>query len=361
MSIRSILSSLASFADAESELASHPNDDGWILTGEIIEARDLDQIVSLVQDALPDEDVLECRVVRLRKKLRKLFFEILVQSTAGTRRYIGKVYRSDRGQAQFDALRCLRAAGFCPPSSLTVVEPLTYLAEQCLLVVEKAPGKPLGEFVYAGGATAKDALARAATWLTTLHGKVLDGASRVETVANAVSRYGRELATALPREATRLERLTTCALTELRSPSLELVPSHGDFHSNNIFVSDDGRVTLIDLDTFGLQESVADVAYFLAQTAIMGYHHYRSFTVSQEQRAWFLRCYCHGSSAVRNDRLAVHLAIAFLQSLHYEICVLHTRNFGIVEPWLGNIDRFLFEQEVTLMDNPGRQTMRLSG
>ena len=47
--------------------------------------------------------------------------------------------------------------------------------------------------------------------------------------------------------------------------------------------------------------------------------------------------------------------MSFLQSLHYELCVLHTGNTAIVEPWLGNAEHCLFEGQVRLRADPGRK------
>ena len=148
------------------------------------------------------------------------------------------------------------------------------------------------------------------------------------------------------------------ALLALLTPDMKLVPSHGDFHSKNVYITDDGRVTLIDLDTFGRQEPAADVAYFLAQTAIIDYHRHRSFVVSKQHRDCFLHCYLGASPPIPHDRLALHLGITFLQSLHYELCVLHTGNFAIVDLWLRNIERFFLDGETAMVDRPGRRSMR---
>jgi hypothetical protein len=312
----------------------------------------LDDVLPVFAHKLDETDFRSCRVLRLRKKMRKIFFEVEVNGNSRVRWYIGKVYGSNRGQAHFEALHQLRKAGFCPPSPFTVVDPIAYIDEQCLLLQEKAPGRPLAEILSGHDSIATVALAQTALCLATLHNTVVDGKSRIEKVAADVARYVRELSIVLPHESARINMLMSHALLALLKPSVTLVSSHGDFHSKNVYITDDGRVTLIDLDTFGRQEPAADVAYFLAQSAIIGYHRHGSFAVSLRHRDWFLRCYQSASPPIPNDRLAVHLGITFLQSLHYELCVLHTGNLGIVELWLCNIERFLRGGEVTITDEP---------
>jgi hypothetical protein len=358
MAIGNRLCSLIENGDSRLDLSHHCNGDSWTSTSAFDGTCGLNEVVSLVMDALGDAHVESCRVVRLRKKMRKMFFEVEVHGKSGVRQYIGKIYGSDRGRNHFEALERLRNVGFCPPSSFTVVHPVAYLDEHCLLLQEKAPGKPLADVLSDGNTAATKALSQAGLWLATLHSKVVETHARIEKIAANISRYGSELAAVLPRESARLEALMSRALPALLTQGLKLVPSHGDFHSKNVFITDDGRVTLIDLDTFGQQEPAADVAYFLAQTAIIGYHRHGSFAVSQQHRECFWQCYLSASLPVPLDRLAVHLGITFLQSLHYELCVLHTANFAIVDLWLRTIERFLLDGDTNIVDRPGRRSMR---
>jgi hypothetical protein len=360
MNIGDRLSSLLENGDAVLGISRPDQHESWTSTSALNGACELDDIVSLVVHALADARDDSCRVVRLRKKMRKMFFEVEVRGKAGVRQYIGKIYRSDRGRGHFQALQSLRSAGFCPPSSLTVVHPVVYLDAHCLLLQEKAPGRPLADILSEGDTIAEKALSQAGLWLATLHGKVVASDTRIKRIAANVARYGGELAAVLPAEAARLERLMSRALLALLQPDLKLVPSHGDFHSKNVYVTDDSRVTLIDLDTFGGLEPAADVAYFLAQSAIIGYHRHGSFAVSRQHRDWFLCCYLSAAPPVPHDRLAVHMGITFLQSLHYELCVLHTENFVIVEPWLNSIERFLLDGDVIVLDTPARRSMCLA-
>lgn len=324
----------------------------------VLPSRDRNNIISLVVRALDDARVESCHVVSLRKKMRKMFFEVEVHDKAEAGSYIGKIYSSDRGQTHFDALQTLRNSGFCPPARLTVVHPVAYLEEHCMLIQEKAPGRPLADFIHQGDSAASAAVHYAAQWLAKLHGVTASGRPRLEAVAAAVTRYGSELAALLPQHSARLERLTSLALVALLTPGQQLVSSHGDYHSKNVYITAEGRVTVIDLDTFGQQERAADVAYFLAQTAIMDYHHHGSFVASEPYREGFWNSYQDAAPPIPDERLALYMAIAFLQSLHYELCVLRTANFAITEIWLSNAERFLIAGEVAILDSQSATALR---
>ena len=203
MTIRNRLCSLIENGESGLDLSHHDNSESWTPTNSLDGSRDLNDIVSLVAHALDDAHVESCRVVRLRKKMRKMFFEVEVRGKGGLRQYIGKIYGSDRGRTHFEALQRLRNAGFCPPSSFTVVHPVAYIDEHCLLLQEKAPGRPLADVLSNGDTAATKALAQAGLSLATLHSTVVESHARIEKIAENITRYGNELAAVLPRESAR--------------------------------------------------------------------------------------------------------------------------------------------------------------
>jgi hypothetical protein len=304
-----------------------------------------------------------CQLLRAYRKMKKLFVEfevtaeeIAAEDSAGADLHhcIGKVYGRDCGQPHFDALLQLWKAGFRPPSLFTVVYPIAYVPDRYLLLAEKAPGRLASEILFRAPQAATDAIQRAAGWLVALHATSIDVPSRLDQVRTAVARYGHELAECLPEQAMRVESLTARVLEGLSPSQLTpLVPSHGDFHPEHVFITD-YRVTAIDLDTFGGQERAADVAYFLGQTAIMGYFRLGSFAATTQARYRFLQAYLE-AAPLQRSRLALYLGICFLQSLHYELCVWRTGNLLIAEPWLTNAERCLLDEEVTLMEEPKDQ------
>ena len=303
-----------------------------------------------LEDRLDGNRSWSCQVARSHYKMGKFIIEFDAAAEDGAkiiqRQFIGKIYIGDRGQGNFDALNNLWESGFHPPSPFTVVFPIAYIPDRHLLLQEKAPGRMLSEIIFGERDFADDAIAAAAGWLAALHDSPVGAQSRLEQMRELVDRYGRTLAELLPEWAGRIERLTDCVLLALEARHLSaLVPSHGDFHSKNVFIAE-GRVTAIDLDTFGRREQVADVAYFLAQTAIMGYRRLGSFEATVRARHHFLRAYLDIASSLSIERLAIYLGATFLQSLYYELSILRTGNTAIVEPWLANAERCLLDGEV---------------
>jgi Ser/Thr protein kinase RdoA (MazF antagonist) len=158
-----------------------------------------------------------------------------------------------------------------------------------------------------------------------------------------VERCKAEVPGELPQMKKRTAKIADRMLHELAGRgSADWVPSHGDFHPMNVFLADNGRVTVIDFDTFSARERASDVAYFLAQSAIMGYLDKGTFKSTSQVRTAFLSEYqrvarCEFDKA----RLGLYIAFAFLQSLHFERCILHTGNSSIVDPWLRSAERCL--------------------
>ncbi len=284
-----------------------------------------------------------CRALAFRRKGRKLLIEFELAALDGVvrpERCIGKSYVDDRGQRIFDFQSQVWRAGLRPPAPYTVARPICYIAERNLLLQEKAPGRPVADFLLGDSMAATSAAARCAAWVAALQAVPVKPESSLEKVRYGVERYARELAELFPSHALRFERLACCALEALALRQIALlVPSHGDLHPENLFVGDDGRLTAVDLDKFGSQERAADVGYFLAQTEIMGYFRHGSFAATARAREEFLRAYEEAGGALCPARLGLYVGLAFLQSLHYELWVFRNGKTHIVEPWLRNAER----------------------
>jgi len=281
---------------------------------------------------------------------------------AAKKGFIGKIDRGNRGQGTFEVLAALWNAGFRPPSPYTVVRPLAYVPDRRLLLQEKAPGRLAREIVFADSGAACDVLGRVAGWLVALQSCTVVPPSRVEQAKEAVVLHGRELRQSLPQHDNRIRCLVERALSEFDPSRLTaLAPSHGDFHLENVFVEESGRVTAIDLDKFGLGERAADVAYLLAQTAIMGYRRHGNFLATARIRDHFLQAYLKEADSLSYSRLSVYLGMAFLQSLFYELCILKTGDFALIEPWLNNAERCLLHGEVTLGEHTRPKALMNAG
>jgi hypothetical protein len=255
----------------------------------------------------------EWKMVSSRLKMRKTLFE----ANFNGRSVIGKMSRSRNAQTAFASMQTLWDAGMRPPSRYTVTEPLAWIAEHALLVQERAPGASMLDVLERG----EDIVAHAcdaAAWLRCLWSLNVR-ADIVHFRVDDVTERAAALSQALSDE--QVEHMARRAARVLSVPPHEHVPSHGDFHPMNVFVSPD-RVTAIDLDTFARREREVDVAYFLAQLANFGLKVQGSFAGTQQAREEFLRV----CGPVDEQRVAAHMAWTLLGSLHYDACILKLRS-----------------------------------
>lgn len=288
------------------------------------------------------------RLISARRKLGKTLFEIEVDGPGAPRRVIGKIASEGSCRTLFDALRLLWNAGFCPPHRHTVSEALGCLPEHGLILQELAPGRQAFDFIQEGGDPAVAAASQCAEWLTALHRAPVQAAPRHAVAEGKIRTWIEELGVELPDSAARLHRIEAALLSHARKTAGPLVPGHGDFHMMNIFISDSGRLTAIDVDKFGMAEREADVGYFLSQTASLGYMKHGNFAHTSRSRAAFIDEYERAGAKVRHDRASMYMASAFLKNLHFELCLLATGNTAYVEPWLRASERALLEGDIGL-------------
>jgi aminoglycoside phosphotransferase (APT) family kinase protein len=233
----------------------------------------------------------------------------------------------------FDSLRRVWDAGMRPPAALTVVEPVGHVPELNLIVMEKAAGELLWQTIERGSEYALERTEMAAQWLAALHGLPVSAPAWSED-RSRIERWGAQLKKALPHEAARIEELRDNILQRLQSDA-GLVPSHGDFHGGNLFVAASPRITVIDLDKFGLREREFDVAYFLGQTASMGFWKRGSFDWTKPFRDRFLEAYeRHASVALNSERISLYIASTLLQNLNYDLNVFKTGRIEIAPAFL---------------------------
>ena len=277
-------------------------------------------------------------------KFTKTFFELEESRPEGSRRLIGRVSAREKWKGAYEILRKLRDAGMRPPSPYCVVEPVAFLPERNLLLQEKAAGQQLFEKIKTGTATERDA-ERAAEWLVAL--QRLAFPNLPQGSCGDFERTRKELPDAIPSSARRIIQILDFLSKRFRA-TVPGAPSHGDYHPMNIYL-DDERVTVIDVDTFAAREPMFDVGYFLAHSAVMGYHHSGTFEPTENLRAVFLdTCERLAPHRFHKERVRVHVAFAFLRSLHYDLCILRTYPKEVVDPFLSAAERALSGARIRL-------------
>ncbi|HYP14376.1 MAG TPA: phosphotransferase [Bryobacteraceae bacterium] len=315
----------------------HASDPAFFQPGKR-KAENIDDLLQLCERKLGLGADRRWTLVSSRMKLQKTFFEVEEASAEGSRRLIGKSSRSDKAAGAYEILRMLWSCGMRPPSRYTVVEPVAYLPERSLLVQEKAPGLQLISKLQLRTASVEDAQ-EAVSWLKRLQVLPVPVQPPADPRWNMDSCCA-ELPRALAGEEHRTERLMS-AVRERMPYSGRLVPSHGDYHPMNLYLSPE-RVTVIDLDTFAGREPMADISYLLAQTAIMGYMTLGSFGGTADFRAALVAAI----DDIDMDRISVNMGFAFLRSLHYDFCILHTKPVHLVEPFLSAAEQCVFDRDV---------------
>jgi aminoglycoside phosphotransferase (APT) family kinase protein len=305
-------------------------------------AVDLEETIAWVRDRLAATE--PWTLISARRKLGKALFEV----EEGGRRMIGILSNSDRAATAYRALHTLWEAGMRPPATHTVVRPVAHLVERNLLLLEKSEGRLLWDCIREDRESALENTERAAQWLATLHGLSVDAPAWPEDRAR-LDKWTSELMNALPGEAIRIERMRAAMAEEIGAPAGDLVPSHGDYQPHNIFIAEDGRVTVIDADKFGRRERAFDVAYFLAQTGAMGYQSRPSFAWTLPHRQRFFDAYqAYAGVELPLERIGVYMAATLLQSLHYELSVYKTGRIEIAGTFLSLAEGCLYENDILL-------------
>ena len=156
--------------------------------------------------------------------------------------------------------------GFGPGSPYRVPEPIAYLGEDGVLLVQAAAGDNLAATEAVDPEAFREGVTRAAGWLAALHSSPVAVGPR-ETVADGVSRLERRVAKAIAACAD-LEDVFRAALAELEGRcaaagnSGAYVQTHGRYHAVHLFMAPQ-CVTAIDLDRAALADPAKDVGEFL--------------------------------------------------------------------------------------------------
>jgi hypothetical protein len=290
------------------------------------------ELLAIVGDRIAPSGASSCRIVSAHAKLTKIIFEVECDG----RLLIGKASKSERAKHTHGTLRMLWDAGLRPPSPWTVSEPVAWVPEHGLLLQAKAEGDMLLSLIEQRSPRAVEGVIASAGWIRRLQGLSLAPEPAAD-LASVVERCRRELAGRLPRHAARIGRLSETLLAHLTEAPERTVSSHGDFHPMNVFFSASGRLTAIDLDTFAAREPAADIGYFVAQLAIMCNLSLGDLQVTRGLRTEFL----HHAPQVNPDRIDVHVRLAFLRTLHYDLCILRLTDGSKVDRFLNVVEHGL--------------------
>jgi hypothetical protein len=228
----------------------------------------------------------------------------------------------------FSALQLLAGSGFRPPNRYLVPEPVAISADGTVSAQSRAHGSELLHALKDSPEAAEELGRSAAGWLAALHTAEIEGVGMRRSAAAA--RF----------DDRRLTELFGEARSAVAAYPVDEGPCHGDYHAKHVFVDGSGRVTSIDLEKFGIADRTAEVGYFLAQTASIGWTRFGSFEATRELRQAFLSAYLGGRRMSRLPGLHAHVALTLLRVLAFHQKV-RTESPDLRRIWIDAVERVL--------------------
>jgi hypothetical protein len=190
-------------------------------------------------------------------------------ATGGRREksFYAKVYRDEKGERTYQALRTLWRRTSANGEGFSVVRPLAYLSDLRALILEEAPGTPLDEILL-GESEPTAALRRVAQDLAAFNQGDAPATTQRHLLADEVAdleRAGRVLGCGCPHLREEVESIIESVLAGLEEVPLR--PTHRHLSPDHIFL-DGERTIFIDLDAFAKADPVLDPAHLLARLAM---------------------------------------------------------------------------------------------
>ena len=182
--------------------------------------------------------------------------------------FYAKVYRHEKGEQTYQALRALWRRTSANGEGFTVVRPLAYLSEHRALILEEAPGTPLDQILL-GKSDPTAAVRRVAQALAAFNQGDVPAMTRRHLLADQVAvmeRARKLLGWACPHLREEVDSIIEGVSAGLEDVPLR--PTHRDLKPDHIFV-DGERTIFIDLDSLARADPVLDPAYLLARLAAM--------------------------------------------------------------------------------------------
>jgi Phosphotransferase enzyme family len=283
---------------------------------------------------------VSCKRAEARRRRRKYIvtYDVVSRSnrpgkmTLQIEKVVVKFYGSDRGQTGYETLVKLWEAGFRPPSAYRVPHVYGYLPQRGALIQSQVQGTHWADYLGSDFRALRASSTAAADWLLALQRTEVEGAvADPVRDANNVRRFIAELGSLYPASVSRLERLGKRLIGELEDERIPLVSSHGDFHPKNVFLSEEAT-TVIDFDTFACREEARDAGYAIGQLLVMSWFRLTDFGPGAEAASAFWRRFSEGNGCPW-DRVALHIALTLLQSLHYELYTLKNGRTELLDLW----------------------------
>jgi thiamine kinase-like enzyme len=289
--------------------------------------------------------VTKVELISILPRLQDTILEYLVtyvqEGSIKKEAVIGKAYSQyEKGISSYHFLKFIWTNSFYDLKQFKVVRPIAFIPKQNFFLMSKAPGRKLEECLYDRTLDHIHIANQIAKWLTHMH-NIPHTSFQVSTPKRTnpeINRYSHELIVLLPHEQSRVTSICQQLSKKLNSLLIDrAVLLHGDFHTRNIFFTP-SQVVAIDFDHHFIGDPAWEIAYLICQIEISSYFKlgvFDAFSVMiQKIVATYLQANPFYDCDQFYDRLSFYRVCCYLESLHYELCVLKTGNQVIPEPFL---------------------------
>jgi hypothetical protein len=304
--------------------------------------------------------LVHCRPKVLRKRLgsrQVINYRLILLNETGPKmssvQLVGKRYANGaEGERAFCLMQQLWKSGFGEGSRFKIPKPLCYLPDFKLLIQERAHGALLPKYLGRGDDAALARTKMVARWLAKLH-QLDDMPEGIDSYADdetSINNFAYQLGQRHPHLASRLEDLASSICGRIACPQgLALRMVHGDFHPENIFVTQD-RVTVIDFDNFCRSDPARDLGYIIAQMRAMAYFSTGLLHAADREIRAFLHVYLASTTCqemgTMPGRIAAFAARTCLANMYYISCVLANERMELLSMLLMEMERFMRAEKV---------------
>lgn len=289
--------------------------------------------------------VISLNLITCMPKMKKWIIEysVIYHNPLGQEAHetiIGKIYSDpEKGKASYGLLEHLWQHGMNGDSPYAVVRPIAYLPSFHLMLMSKAPGMTVQEWIFETDRVHHAAF-HTAIFLSCLHKvPILPTPLLIRNRAeDDLSRFMQELINSAPEQETAIQSFAA-RMRKFPPPPCVGEPAmlHGDFHIKNVFW-DNSSVTAIDFDHHFTGDPAWDVAYHACQIQLSAFFRKGDFHYFRFGVKTFIQTYLTEVPEDEHEdflkRILYYRARSLFESLHYEICVCKTKKNEIIEPFL---------------------------
>jgi hypothetical protein len=304
--------------------------------------------------------LVQCRPKVLRKRLgsrQVIIYRLILLNERSPRtssvELVGKRYADGaEGEKAYWMMQQLWKGGFGEGSRFKIPKPLCYLADFKLLIQERAHGTLLPKYLGRGDDTALARTKMVARWLAKLHqlDAIPEGIDAYKDDESSINNFAYQLGQRYPHMASQLEELAYYICERIPYPKdLALTMVHGDFHPENIFVTQD-KVTVIDFDNFCRSDPARDLGYIIAQMRAMAYFSTGLLQAADREIRAFLHVYLAATMPQEVEtlpgRIAAFAARTCLANMYYIACVLQKEHREALSMLLMEMERFVKAEKI---------------